>query len=130
LPDKIKKITRIGLLISLREGYLFCRNLLGLIFHPFKTIKIIYKEKDFSQAALVFGLPFYLLIFGYFSLRATRFLIGAPKSPWGLAAKAAGLFLIIITLISGLYLFYWGWKVINLKSQNSNVKTKSKIHQS
>ena len=125
MPDKIKKITKIGLLISLREAYLFCRNLLGLLFHPFKTIKIIYKEKDFSQAVLVFGLPFYLLVFGYFSIRATRFLIGAPKSPWGLAAKGAAVALIIITLICGAYLFYWGWKVmqnVKIKMKNDNEK--------
>ncbi len=98
---------------------------MGLIFHPFKTIRVIYKEKDFSQGILVFGMPVYLFAIGYLGIRGGRFLIGAPKNSWGILARVSGIILIAITLISGAYLFYWGWKVIKLKSQSSNVKTKT-----
>jgi len=99
-------------LLALRESYLFCRNILGLLLHPFKTVRVIYQGKDFSQAVLVFGFPVYVFVLGYASIRGARFIIGASKSPWGIIARSMGIFLIITTFICFVYLFYWGWKVV------------------
>jgi len=44
-------------LISLKESYLFLRNLYGLVIHPFKTVIRIRKKPDWSQTILVLGLP-------------------------------------------------------------------------
>ncbi len=48
------------LLISIKELYLFLRNLYGLAVHPFKTTVGILAKPDKSQTFLVFGLPGYL----------------------------------------------------------------------
>jgi len=96
---------------------LFCRNLLGLLFHPFKTIRIIYEEKDLSQAVLVFGFPLYLFTVGFVGIKGSRFLIGAPKNPWGPMARIIGVFLIMITFTLGVYLFYWLWRFVKYRKK-------------
>lgn len=50
---------RAAVLVSLKEFYLFLRNLYGLVVHPFKTIVEIRKKPDWSQTVLIFGLPVY-----------------------------------------------------------------------
>ena len=102
----------------MREAYLLVRNLLGISSHPFKTLRIIIEEKDLSQAGLILGLPLYLFAAGLIIIRGLRFIIGAPKSPWGPLAKAGGVLLIALTILISFYLFYWLWKVIKLKMKN------------
>jgi len=112
---KAGQFTKIGILLALRETYLFCRNLLGLVLHPFKTIIFIWQEKDLSQAILVFGLPLYLFVAGFIFIKASRFLLGAPSHPWGFWAKLGGILLLLVTFLTGFYLFYWLLKVYRSK---------------
>jgi hypothetical protein len=115
--SKITRATKIGLLITLREGYLFCRNFLGLFLHPFKTIFVIFSQNDLSQATLIFGLPIYLFVFGFLFIKASRYILGLPSHPWGDVAKIAGIFLLFITFVLGSYLFFWFIKVLKSRKK-------------
>ena len=53
LKKSIKKITKLSILLAIKEGYLLFRNFLGLIYHPFPTLRAIKKERDLSQALLI-----------------------------------------------------------------------------
>jgi hypothetical protein len=113
-------------LALVKDSYLLGRNTFGLFFHPFKTLFLIFKEQDFSQLILIIGLPVYLFIGGFVFIKGSRFLIGAPKSPWGPMARFLGVGLLLATFLLGLYLFYWLKEVIKVKSQNAKIKNTSK----
>ncbi|MBU0619168.1 hypothetical protein KKD62_02950 [Patescibacteria group bacterium] len=105
------------MLLGIKESYLLCRNLLGLTNHPFKTIREIVEDQDYSQAALVFGLPFNLLMFGSLTLFAARILSGKSGSLGWLAQLL--LFLLgLLSLLVFMYLVYWGWQVWKWRRQN------------
>ncbi|MBL7159547.1 hypothetical protein ISS85_03660 [Candidatus Microgenomates bacterium] len=113
----LKKITKFSILLFIKEGYLFLRNLLGLAIHPFKTLRVILREKDKSQATLIFGLPLYTFMAGLAFIIVARFLIRAPHQ-WGWLAKTLLTGLVIWTLFIFLYLCYWLVKIIRLKKGN------------
>lgn len=115
MSKKAIQNTNIWLLITLREGYLFCRNILGLWLHPFKTFTIIFTENDLSQAILILGLPLYIFGVGFLLIKTTRLIIGAPNHPWGWLAKAGGLALALGVFLLGIYLFYWAFRVYKQK---------------
>lgn len=75
-------ILRATILISLKECYLFLRNLYGLVVHPFKTIVEIRKKPDWSQTILVFGLPVYggIGVIGGIGIVLVLFLIFFPTN--------------------------------------------------
>ena len=60
----VRRFGRVGLLLSIKESYLFLRNSLGLTVHPYKTLRELKREKDRSQQLLVVGWPFYVLMLG------------------------------------------------------------------
>jgi len=101
-------------LLALRESYFFCRNSLGLWFHPFKTVRVIYRQKDISQGLLILGIPLYLFLTGFVFIKGSRFLIGAPSTPWGPLARLLGVLLLLLTFFLTTYLFYWFWKVLKI----------------
>ena len=74
---------------------------------------MILRERDYSQATLIFGLPFYTFIAGLVFIIAVRFLIHAP-SQWGWLARMLLVSLTLLTLLTFLYLSYWLVKIINL----------------
>ena len=115
----LKKLGKYSILLGIKESYLFSRNLLGLIFHPFKTLRAIQREKDYSQAFLIFGLPFYTFVFGVVFIVSARFLIHAPKD-WGWIAKSLLALLALLALLIFIYLGYWAIKVRNLKFKVQN----------
>lgn len=55
IKKSILKIIKLFILLLLKETWLLFRNLLGLIYHPFLTLRKIRKEKDLSQALLLCG---------------------------------------------------------------------------
>ncbi|MFC1711023.1 hypothetical protein ACFLZ1_00395 [Patescibacteria group bacterium] len=111
----LSKIGKYSILLSIKESYLLSKNLLGLIVHPFKTIRSILRERDYSQVALIFGLPFYIFITGFVFIFGARFLISAPTQ-WGILAKALVFLVSLTSLLIFIYLVYWLFKV---KSQRS-----------
>jgi len=64
----VKKIGKIGLLLLIKESYLLFRNSIGLVLHPFKTLRHLRREKDRSQQLLLLGWPFYVLGMGLVAL--------------------------------------------------------------
>lgn len=75
---------------------------------------MIVREKDYSQAALVFGLPFYTFIAGFVFIIAARFFINAPAT-WGWLAKSTFLLVSLVSLFMFLYLSYWLIKILKVK---------------
>jgi hypothetical protein len=116
----IKKIGKYSLLLSVKESYLFIKNLLGLIYHPFKTLRQILREQDLSQAALIFGLPVYTFVAGVIFIFIARFLIQAPPE-WGILLKLS-LFLIFLTsFLIFVYLLYWLLKLWRFKHESEKI---------
>lgn len=105
-----KSIYKYALLLGIKESYLLGRNILGLKEHPFKTLREIVEEHDYSQAFLVFGLPFNLLVFGLLGIFLLRVLVG-KSGKWGwLALSGLGLLTFLVVGIF-FHIFYWGLKV-------------------
>ncbi|OGD53997.1 hypothetical protein A3J78_01350 [Candidatus Beckwithbacteria bacterium RBG_13_35_6] len=111
------------MLLTIKESYLFCKNIFGLIVHPFKTLKNILREQDFSQAALILGLPFYLFVAGLIFIITARFLIQAP-SQWGIIAKLLLFLIFSFSFLVFIYLGYWLIKTVNLRNKSDFRKIK------
>jgi len=110
LKFKTKKLAKIGVLLGVREGYLFTRNLYGILVHPFLTIGRIVKEKDRSQELLIFGLPVYLWFFWVFVLLVSRLFIFG-RLQFGFLAQASFLVSSIFTSLLFTLLFYWVFRI-------------------
>lgn len=106
----IKKIIRLGTLLTIKESYLLAKNTFGLGAHPFKTLRVLQREKDRSQELLIFGWPMYVLVLGAGVVWLGRRLLGT-SAEWGWGAKTtSGLFLLLSLLLMG-YLIFWGARV-------------------
>jgi len=81
-----------------------------LIFHPYKTLRQIRSEKDYSQTFLILGFPVYLwlplaLILLIFELINFFFLM----IPWSWHRLILGgfVFLSLVLMAIEAYIFYW-----------------------
>jgi len=125
--SKFKKILsfnfllRAGILIFLKEFYLFLRNLYGLVVHPFKTIVEIRKKPDWSQTILVFGLPVYggMGVIGGIGVALVLLLFFHPTNEF-LINLLFLLFACLVFLVScyAFYLGFWIWKYLAFKREN------------
>lgn len=108
-------------LISLKEAYLFLRNLYGLIVHPFKTIVEILKKPDWSQTILIFGLPVYagIGLIGGIGIGLVLVLLFRPTNE-ALINFLFFLFACLMFLVScyALYLGFWARKYFVSKIKN------------
>ena len=121
LRKSFSRIFKITLLIGAKEAYLFFANLLGLIYHPFLTLKKIRQEKDLSQVLLIslfilsiISFPLLLLIILLFISHLLKLNIFPHLNKVLFINLYLGLF-IVITLI---YLGYWIYKVILIERRN------------
>lgn len=93
----LKKIAKIGILLTIKESYLLAKNSFGLGVHPYKTLRQLSREKDRSQQLLFLMLPGMILFFGlgmiWFNRRLTALIL-----------VTFGLFLFI-------YLIFWQTRV-------------------
>lgn len=103
---KIKKVMRFGVLVGIKEGYLFLRNLYGLYAHPFLTTRRIMDEKDFSQGILLFGLPVYLWL-GWIAVLLVSRIFFFQKFYFGFWAKTSFLISSFGVSLLSLFLGYW-----------------------
>ena len=94
---QVKRIARLGLLLSIKESYLFVRNSLGLAWHPFKTLAVMGREKDRSQQLLFLVLPGVILLFGLGMVWLER--------------KWSAVILLTLSLILYIYLIFWQVRV-------------------
>ncbi len=106
-----KKFIKYSIILFFKEGYLFIKNWFGLMQHPFKTIRSLIREKDYSQIFLVFGLPVYFLFIGLFVIWTARRIVGATPGIWGIPTKSGIIFLFFIFFILFTYLSFWIIKV-------------------
>ncbi|MBU2592417.1 hypothetical protein KKD61_03075 [Patescibacteria group bacterium] len=115
IGSSCKRIFKIASLIGLRESWLLFKNSLGLVYHPFLTLRQIRKKRDFSQTFLVISLivspltiSLFLTLILFISSRLFHFYLPYERE--------ALLFLVIFSslfvLSSILYLAYWSLKVI------------------
>jgi len=119
-----QKILILVVLLFLKEGYLLLKNLFGLIYHPFITLRRVKKEADLSQTLLI---PLTILL-------PTTTIAGLSFSSW-LVFKLIGLkiaypqkpvlilnfFSILFSFLIIFYLIYWSGQVIIKNHFNKNV---------
>jgi len=126
----IKKIIYLAFLIIIKEGYLLIKNLLGLISHPFLTLRSIKAKKDFSQMLLIITTLFIPLaimatISGIYLV--VKYAIGLSLSPsLGFLLKLIDLTTAFLLLIAAGYLAFWTWQVIK-KNHSSFFKKGSYV---
>lgn len=100
------KILKSGILIGVKESYLFIRNLYGIYSHPFLTIKRIIEGKSYFQGILLFGLPIYLWLAWVFVLLLSRIFIFG-RLQFGILAKSSFLLISLFVSLLSLFLGYW-----------------------
>jgi len=110
----LKKIGKLGILLTIKESYLLSKNILGLGIHPIKTLRSVSREKDRSQQLLILGLPIYVLVFGLAVVWIGRRLLGTSKE-WGWSAKFVFMMVIIMTIVVGGYLLFWLIKIWKIR---------------
>lgn len=112
IGKRLKKLSKLGILIGIRQAYFLGRNIYELYYQPYLTIKEIVDKKDKSQiflitvAALTPTLTYVLLRIGWDLIKYHRMLI------------VTGNVFLVMALIQTIviaYLGYWTWKVWNLK---------------
>lgn len=110
LKFKIQNLTKFGILVGVKESYLFARNLLGLYEHPFLTTKRIVDQRDLSQGILIFGLPAYLWFGWVLVLLISRVFI-FQRLQFGFWAKVSFLASSLFTFSVFLFFAYWVFEV-------------------
>lgn len=116
LKQSLKNIFRLTILLILKESWLLFANVIGLIYHPFLTLRKIRQKHDLSQSALITLtaiLPLFTTLFttGIVYLAIICFGISLP-------ALIKQLLLLIdfltlaITFLTFIYLAYWSYQVI------------------
>jgi hypothetical protein len=107
-----QRLAKYSLLFSVKEGYLFARNSFGLGVHPFKTIRALLRERDYSQMLILFGFPLIWFGMGLGFIWFARRLYGATPGIWGTPTKSGVLMVSVISMSLFGYLGYWVWQVI------------------
>jgi len=108
-----KRLAKIGVLLTIKEGYLLAKNTYGLGAHPFKTLKSLSREKDRSQELLISGWPMYVLALGAGAVWVGRRLLATGET-WGWGAKGMTILFLGLSLAAAIYLFFW-WREVWLK---------------
>ena len=93
----LKKIIKLGILLSIKESYLLAKNTFGLGVHPFKTLRALGREKDRSQQLLFLVLPGIVLLLGIVMAELER--------------KFLAPILLSLSLILFIYLVFWQIRV-------------------
>lgn len=112
IKTRLKKITELGILIAIRQGYFLLRNIYELYYQPYLTIKGLIDKKDKSQiflisiAAMTPSIVYVLARLVWDMVMYQRLLIMTGK----VFLVAGGIQLLVLS-----YLFYWTLKVIKSK---------------
>ncbi len=116
LKSSAKKIAYLTLLLGIKESWLLFANIIGLIYHPFLTIRKIRQKHDLSQTAFVLltiAFPLLTAAFttGLIYLAITIFGLNFP-SYFKQSIIFLDLITLILTILISLYLAYWSYQVI------------------
>ncbi len=116
LKSSAKKIAYLTILLAIKEAWLLFTNLIGLIYHPFLTLRKIRRKRDLSQLALItltIALPLLTAVFttGLIYLAMTIFGINFP-SIFKQSIFLFDLITLVLTILISLYLIYWVYQVI------------------
>ncbi|MFC1789907.1 hypothetical protein ACFLZP_00265 [Patescibacteria group bacterium] len=103
---EVKFFSKLLLLLGFRQSYHFSKNLLGMVVHPQLTTSKILAKKDFSQALLIFGLPFYLW-FLWQGLALVVWFWFRPRGIWFRIGMGVSGIVSIFLLLVALYDLYW-----------------------
>lgn len=103
IKKRIKKISKLVALISVRQGWKLGENLYRLINNPFLMLKNLKKDKDKSQIFLI-TLTLLMPIIFYLTAR-----IVWDYSRYGLIMSGVGNFFKIMMVIQILFLTYLGY---------------------
>jgi len=106
-------------LLIFREIYLFSRNLLGLLFHPYKTLRAIRRENDFSQAFLLFSWPFPIWLVLMIFVLIIKFFFH-PQGVFNIIISLLAISYTLFAIIYSLYIIYWLWFYFKLQRRIKN----------
>ena len=109
---RVKKLFKLGTLLSVRQGYFLGRNLYELLREPYLTLKELREKKDKSQIFLI-SLTALTPLFWYMIARVIYDLI-RHGSLIMITGKGFQIALLVQGLIL-LYLGYWTIKVLRSK---------------
>jgi hypothetical protein len=113
IKKRIKKISKLVVLISVRQGWKLGENLYHLIKEPFLTLKRLKKDKDKSQTFLI-TLTLLMPIIVYVTARVCW-----DYYRYGLVTPGVGIFFRVMMVIQILFLAflgYWTAKVFKKKN--------------
>jgi len=109
IKNRLRKISKLIVLISARQIWKLLCNLYQLINQPFLAIKTLLKEKDKSQ---IFLLSLMAIMPGIFYVMARLFW---DKYRYGFVLNSVGMVFLIILIIEFLifaYLGYWLFRAL------------------
>lgn len=116
IKQSLFQIVKLFVLMFLKEAWLLFRNLLGLIYHPFLTLRRIRREKDKSQALLILTTitsPILLLmtidLAVYLTLKFTSYQFSKFAKK---LINFSNLYIFMLIATAVTYLVFWTYQVI------------------
>ncbi len=116
IKQSLKNIFRLSFLLFLKETWLLFSNIIGLIYHPFLTLRKIRQKHDLSQVGLIvltILLPLITVLFttGVIYLAMVIFGLNFPNLIKQ-TVILANVFAFAATGLAIVYLAYWSYQVI------------------
>jgi hypothetical protein len=128
MKKNIIKITRLTILLIAKETWLLFRNLLGLVYHPFLTLRRIRQEKDKSQALLMIGTiispGIIVMTINFIIYLGLRFMNLQLSTLVKNLIIFSNLYIFMLTATAVFYLLYWTYQVIKKNHYQLFVKEK------
>jgi hypothetical protein len=126
LKSSSKRIAYLSFLLILKETWLLFSNIIGLIYHPFLTLRKIRQKHDLSQALLVFltiTFPLLTALFttGLIYLAMRIFGLNFP-SFFKQSIFFFDFLTFILTSFIFIYLIYWSYQVITKNNYSSFIE--------
>lgn len=114
IKKRIKKISKLIILISVRQGWKLGENLYHLIKEPFLTLKKLKEDRDKSQIFLI-TLTLLMPVITYLTAR-----IVWDYHKYGLIVSGVGMFFKIMIVIQVLFLSYLGYWIAKVIGKNND----------
>lgn len=116
LRKSVKNIFRLTTLLFIKESWLLFANLIGLIYHPFLTLRKIRQKHDLSQTLLVLltiSLPLVTALFTSGLICLAMVILGISLSSFVKQfLLITDVFTLLLTSFIFIYLAYWAYQLI------------------